>query len=69
MRSVYALQNMMRDLNLGKTSRPTFILVWEACTEGKQYVVKWGDDAERQAIKSLKIVHSDVCGPMKNTSM
>ena len=31
-RSVYALQNMVRNMNLGKTSHPTFTLVCEVCT-------------------------------------
>lgn len=36
---------------------------------GEQYAAKLGNDAERQATKSLEIVHSDVFGPMKNMSV
>ena len=60
---------MVRSMNLGKTSCPTSTLVCEACTETKYYVVKWDNDTERQAIKPLDIVHSDVYGPMMNMSM
>lgn len=64
-RSVYALQSMVREMNLGKTFPTTSTLVCDACTKGKQYAAKLGNDAERQAIKPLKIMHLDVCGPMK----
>ena len=46
-RSIYALQSMVRGMNLGKTSHSTFKLVCKACTEGKQYAAKLGNDAER----------------------
>ena len=39
-RSVYALQSMVKGTNVGKTSRPITILVCEAYTEGKQYAAK-----------------------------
>ena len=59
----------MRSMNLGKTSHPTFILVCKACTKGKQYAAKLGNDMERLATKPLEIVHLSVCGPMRNTSV
>ena len=68
-RSVYALQNMVKDINVGKTSPPITTLVYEACTEGKQYVTKWGNNVERLATKPLEIVHLGVCGPMGTTSV
>ena len=37
--------------------------------EDKQYAAKLGNDVERQATKPLEIVHSSVCGPMKNKFM
>ena len=67
MKSVYALQNMVKGINLGETSPPVTTLVCKACTEGKQYAAKWGNNEERLVTKSLKIVHSGVCGPMRTT--
>ena len=46
-RSIYALQTMVKNINLGKTSLPVTTLVCEACTEGKQYAAKWGNNEER----------------------
>ena len=60
---------MVRGMNLGKTFHPTLRLVCEACMEVNQYAAKLGNDAERQATKSLEIVHLDVYGPMKNMSI
>lgn len=60
---------MVRNMNLGKTSRPTSTLVCEVCTEDKQYAAMLGNDAERQTTKPLKIVRLDICGPMKNISV
>lgn len=64
-KSVYALQNMVMDMNLGKTSHPTSILVCKVCTKDKQYATKLDNDVERLAMKPLIIVHSSVCGPMR----
>ena len=50
-----------------KTSYPTCKLVCEGYTNDKQYAAKLGNNAERQATKSLEIVYLGVCGPMKNT--
>lgn len=36
---------------------------------GNQYAAKLGNDAERRTTKPLKIVHSGVCGPMRNLSV
>ena len=68
-RSVYALQTMMRGMTLGKISHSTSTLVCEACTKGKQYATKWGNNVERLATKPLNIIYSSVCGPMKATSV
>lgn len=56
-------------MNLNKNSHPTSTLVYETCTEGKQYAVKWGNNGEMQATKLLEIVHSGVCGAMRNVSV
>ena len=68
-RSVFTLQNMVRGMNLGKISHPTSTLVCKACIEGKQFATKWGNDTERVATKPLEIVHSDVCGFIRNMSV
>ena len=60
---------MVINMILGKTSPPTSISVCERCMEGKQYVAKLGNDTKGQATKSLEIVHLDVCGLIRNTSM
>ena len=60
-RSVYALQSMMRGRHLGKTSHPTSTLVCKTCIESKQHAAKLGNDAERQTTKISKIVHLGVC--------
>ena len=62
-KSICALQSMLRDMNLGKIFYPTSMLFCEACTEGKQYVAKLDNGAKRQTTKPLEIVHWGVCGP------
>ena len=69
MKNIFALYNMVRGMNLNKNSHPTSTLVYETCTEGKQYAVKWGNNGEMQATKLLEIVHSGVCGAMRNVSV
>jgi hypothetical protein len=64
-RSSYALQSMVKGINLGKTFPLINTFVCNACTEGKQYAAKWGNNGIMPATKSLEIVHSDVCGPMR----
>ena len=64
-KSIYALKFILRDINLSKTSHPTFTLGCEACTKGKQYATKLGNNAQRLATKPLKILHSDDCSPHK----
>ena len=68
-RSIYALQNMVKGMNVGKTPPPANTLVCEACTECEQYAAKWGNNQEKLATKPLEIVHSGVCGPMRTTSV
>jgi hypothetical protein len=69
LRSVYALQSMVRGMNLGNFSLPTSTLICEACTEGKKYTTKLGNDEDRQVTKSLDIVHSSICGPNKEDAI
>ena len=68
-RSIYALQSMVKGIYLGKTSPPTTTFVCEVCMEGKQYAAKWGNNEEMLATKPLEIVHSGACGPMRTTSI
>lgn len=65
-KSTYALEYMVRGMNLDGSYAPTSTLICKACSEGEQYVMNLGNNAERRATKSLEIVHSGVCGPMKN---
>lgn len=69
MRSVDKPPNMVRGMNLGRIFRPISTLVCKACTEGKQYAIKWGNDAERQTTRQLEIMHLGVYGPMRNLSL
>jgi hypothetical protein len=68
-KSIYALQSMVKGINVDKTSPPTTTLVCKACTVGNQYAAKWGNREERLETKLLKIVHSGVFGPMRTTSV
>ena len=40
-KSIYAIQSMVRDMNLSKTSCPTSTLVCQICIESKQCAVNW----------------------------
>lgn len=51
---------------LGKNVCPTFSLICESCIENKKYWVIYFNDGGRQATKCLEIVHSDVCGSIKD---
>lgn len=68
-RNVYALQSMIKGMKLGKSSHPTFKLVYKTCIGSKQYAVTLFDDLDKQTTKSLEFVHSDICDPMRNMSM
>jgi len=43
--------------------------VCEACMLGKQHRSAFPTDAAKRASKPLELVHSDICGPMKTTSI
>ena len=68
-RSIYAPQNMVKDINLGKTSPPIITFICKACTEGKQYVAKRGNNEEKLTIEPLEIMHWGVCGPIRTISI
>ena len=65
--SVHALQNLVSGMNLGP--RPSSSLICEGCIEGKQHRATFPSNGGTRATKPLEIVHSDVCGPMRTTSM
>lgn len=63
-KSIYALQSIVKGINLGKTYCAIILLV---CTEDKQYVAKWANNEEMLAARPLEFVHSNVCSPMRTT--
>jgi transposase InsO family protein len=66
-RSVRFLQSMVSGMTLGKdeSSMP----FCEGCVYGKQHRAPFPKDGATRATRPLEIVHSDVCGPMRTTSM
>jgi transposase InsO family protein len=56
-------------MNLGNMPCPTSSFVCEGCIEGKQHRKPFPSDGGMRATKPLEIVHSDVCGPMRTTSL
>jgi transposase InsO family protein len=68
-KGVHALQNMVSGMNLGNMPCPTSSFVCEGCIEGKQHRKPFPSDGGMRATKPLEIVHSDVCGPMRTTSL
>lgn len=68
-RSIYALHSMVRGMILNKLFRPTSTLVLRSLHGGYTIFRKWGNNVERLVTNPLEIVHSDICGPMRTTSM
>ena len=66
-RSMHLLQSMVSGMTLSKeqTSMP----FCEGCVQGKQHRAPFPKDGATHATKPLEIVHADVCGPMRTTSM
>jgi transposase InsO family protein len=52
-----------RNVHMGDNS------ICEGCVEGKQHHKPFPSDGGMRATKPLEIVHSDVCGPMRTTSL
>ena len=69
MKGVHILQNMLSDINIGKISCFTFSLRCEVYIEDKQHRVAFPNEWNKRAIKPLNVVHFDVCGLMRTTSM
>jgi transposase InsO family protein len=68
-KGVHALQNMVSGMNLGNMPCPRSSFVCEGCIEGKQHRKPFPSDGGMRATKPLEIVHSDVCDPMRTTSL
>ena len=68
-RNIYTLQSMVKGMNLDKILYPTSTLIYDVCTEIKQYATKWSNNAKMLATQPLKIVHSTICNPIRNTSV
>jgi hypothetical protein len=68
-KGVHPLQNMVSGMNLGNMPCPTSSFVCEGCIEGKQHHKPFPSGGGMRATKPLEIVHSDVCGPMRTTSL
>jgi transposase InsO family protein len=68
-KGVCALQHMVSGMDLGKPSSSMLALTCEGCIEGKQHRSTFPSEGGRRASKVLEIVHSDVCGPMRTTSI
>lgn len=66
-RSVRFLQSMVSGMTLGnnESSMP----FCEGCVQGRQHREPFPKDGGMRASKPLEIVHSDVCGPMRTTSI
>jgi transposase InsO family protein len=65
---VRTLRSMVTGIDLTQVSCSS-PLVCEACIEGKQHWLSFPTEGAMRATKSLENVHSDVCGPMRTTSM
>ena len=68
-KGVKALQNMVSGMDLGKVPSNVVPFACEGCVEGKQARQPFPSDGGTHATKVLELVHSDVCGPMRTTSM
>ena len=66
---VKALQNMVSGMDLGKVPSNVVPFACERCVEGKQARQPFPSDGGTRETKVLDLVHLDVCGPMRTTSM
>ena len=68
-RSMKSLQHIVKGLNLSSCKHDWSSMVCKGCIEGKQARQPFPKDGATRATKPLELVHSDVCGPMKTTSI
>jgi transposase InsO family protein len=68
-KSVKTLRGMVSGMDLHQLKVDASTFTCEGCIEGKQQRLPFAGEGATRATKVLEIVHSDVCGPMKTTSM
>ena len=68
-KSVKTLRGMVSGMDLHQLKVDASSFTCEGCIEGKQQRLPFAGEAATRATKVLEIVHSDVYGPMKTTSM
>jgi hypothetical protein len=60
---------LVSGLDLPKSHGDSLPIECEGCILGKQHKHSFPKDGATRATKVLEIVHSDICGPMKNMSL
>ena len=68
-KSVKTLHGMVSGMDLHQPHVGPSSFTCEGCIEGKQQRLPFSVEGATLATKPLEIVHFDVCGPMKTTSM
>ena len=68
-KSMKSLQHIVKGLNLSSCKHDWSSMVCKGCIEGKQARQPFPQDGATRATKPLELVHSDVCGPIKTTSI
>ena len=68
-KSMKSLQHIVKGLNLSSCKEEWSSMVCKGCIEGKSSRQPFPKDGATRATKPLELVHSDVCGPMKTTSI
>lgn len=69
MKSVRALESMVSGIDLDAPHVDTSHEMCETCIQGKQTRVPFSTQGVSRANKVLELVYSDVCGPMRTTSI
>lgn len=69
LKSLKGLQHIVKGLDLSSCKHDWSSLACKGCIEGKQARQPFPKHGATRATKKLELVHSDVCGPMKTTSM
>ena len=64
-----ALRGMVSGMDLPQPRVAPSSFVCQGCIEDKQQRLPFLLDGATRATKPLELVHSDVCGPMKTTSI
>jgi hypothetical protein len=67
--SLKTLLSLVSGLDLPKSHGDSLPIECEGCILRKQHKHSFPEDGATRATKVLEIVHSDVCGPMRNMSL